>query len=397
MQNETFHDQFDAQQFKLDVERAGSNWPEGWVKGIGYMTPEQLAELEAEEALANCTPFLPYAKRRILGLLEARSIGEDSFRKYNGYAKAFAEAAPLALRLAEVLDEDERLQVATAVDPTSAQHLLDGLTVEATDICIEDVDRDLIAAWVRLMRVRGVTPKTISNHHGFLYGVFDGALEAGIIERNPCTKSKLGSNAPVRKKVILERPEFWMIYDSIDPRCRDFIQTAVGSGIRFGELTALTVEKWNSDLRVVTVDAAWKRAMQGHKVGDTKTTAGRRAVWVGEVVAELLDKACVGKEPGDLIFTAPRGGRLRQNMFGEKWLVAVARAQMDLGLTKQPRFHDLRHTFISWLRDGELADVAIKDLVGHADEKITNIYGLVTQQTKDKAARAIDEGFRRAS
>lgn len=390
-QVELLPDEASARRFKFEVEEAGNRWPAGWTPGHGF---GYVGEPEVAVPEDNCTPFLKYARRRIEGLRESRSIDDDTMGKYLSYARLFVESVPVALALSEVLEADDALRTKVVVEPTSASSLLaslaDSVTVDS-DLCIEDIDRDTIAAWVRYMRVTGRGRKTIGNYHGFLHGVLEEATEEEILTRNPCRSTKLGSASPVRKKVVLEPEEAWLIRDCLKPDALDLFDTAIGTGMRWGELTALQVDDWSSETRTIDVNKAWKRGLSGPKLGGPKTDAGLRTVYVGETIAALLDRRCASKAPGDLIFTAVQGGRLRQNTFGTwRWYPALEAAR-DRGLTKRPRWHDLRHTHVSWLRDKGLPDVAIKDLVGHTQETMTGKYGSVTQVTIDRATAGIDE------
>lgn len=397
-QSEFFPVEYDADVFKLDVERAGNNWPPGWVPGRGYLTAEQLA---AEDEQTNCTLFLPYANKRIERLYGSKRIDDDTLGKYKGYAKAFTRAVPVAERLAEVLAEDEELRLDVMEDPARGRHILDGLVVEErADLCIEDVDRDLIADWVVYQRVRGVTPKTIGNHHGFLHGVFDQAFESGLLARNPCRKTELQAATPTRPKIVLERDEFWLVHDAVNPDHQEFVETAVGTGLRFGELTALMAGAWDRERQMLLVQQAWKKARHGFKIGAPKTSAGIRQVYVGDTLAEIIDRRCHGREDHDLLFTAPRGGQIRQNTFWmRRWEPALHKAVQN-GLPEEKlatRFHDLRHTHTSWLRDGGLHDDAIMHLVGHSDEAMTGRYGSVTKRTIDIAVATIEDSLRRVA
>ena len=79
-------------------------------------------------------------------------------------------------------------------------------------------------------------------------------------------------------------------------------------------------------------------------------------------------------------------------MFGElRWRSLLINAARKAGLTKDPWFHDLRHTNVSWLRDGDFVDVAIRDIVGHSDESMTKSYGSITRETRTRASECIDQ------
>jgi hypothetical protein len=67
-QSETFLQRPPAVRFCRDVDAAGQQWPEGWVKGVGYVT--------TEPAAADRPAFLPRHHRhrttRIRGSLDDR-------------------------------------------------------------------------------------------------------------------------------------------------------------------------------------------------------------------------------------------------------------------------------------------------------------------------------------
>ena len=50
-QSETFDTRPAANQFRLDVEAAGHRWPDGWVKGVGYLRVEPDDEAAPETHL----------------------------------------------------------------------------------------------------------------------------------------------------------------------------------------------------------------------------------------------------------------------------------------------------------------------------------------------------------
>lgn len=98
---------------------------------------------------------------------------------------------------------------------------------------------------------------------------------------------------------------------------------------------------------------AWKRNGQGEfamtqhgrfYLGKPKTRVSRRRITLAPTVVTALRRAIEGRTSEDLVFGAPRGGRLDQgNWYESRWQRAIKAAQGN-GLTKTPRFHDLRHS-----------------------------------------------------
>jgi integrase len=88
--------------------------------------------------------------------------------------------------------------------------------------------------------------KTKAIYHGLLFGVFNHALELGFITVNPCQRT-----APKRSRIrqsqadlrFLTEAEFAQVAEVAQENA-DMLTVTVGTGMRFGEVTAL----WVSDV-----------------------------------------------------------------------------------------------------------------------------------------------------
>jgi len=86
--------------------------------------------------------------------------------------------------------------------------------------------------------------KTKANYHGLLFGVFAWAVEEhALITVNPCAKT-----APSRPTIKAEQPERTWLTEAefktftdtfMAENSRDLLRVMVGTGLRFGEITAL--------------------------------------------------------------------------------------------------------------------------------------------------------------
>jgi len=109
---------------------------------------------------------------------------------------------------------------------------------------VQDVTPEDVRLWLSRWD-RGL--KTKANYHGLLFGVFAWAVEENALIRvNPGAKT-----APSRPTIKAEQPErtwlteaefktFTDIFMAEDSR--DLLRVMVGTGLRFGEITALWVE-----------------------------------------------------------------------------------------------------------------------------------------------------------
>ena len=119
-------------------------------------------------------------------------------------------------------------------------------------------------------------------------------------------------------------------------------------------------------------------------MGGTKTHQ-RRSVPLAASLVEPLARRCEGKGPGDLLFTAPRGGPLRLRAFRVRF-DAAARA-LDLDVTP----HDLRHTAASLAVAAGGNVKAVQRMLGHASAAMTlDVYAGLFEDDLDALADRLD-------
>jgi integrase len=376
-QSETFDDRKQALRFQALVEAHGHRWPDGWVKGwgLGVVPPADPAGL---------TPFGDFGA---------------------AYVKRLTSAGPYTQTryLAQVSLLDEWITAATGKRP-----MVETFTA--------DEDRD----WINARRRAGASPKTIANYHGLLAAIFKDAVRKGIVAASPCDGVRLPSKdaAALRPavsadeadeadeaadgdKVFLSEAQFALLKSSVHPDAQDLVVLAVGTGLRWGELTALRVE----DLHLtgsaphLVVRRAWKRngtgdfALDGHGVfyvGGPKTRESRRRVSLAPPLVRILRRLVKGQAASELVFRGAQGGRLSQAWwYRKRWLPAVKAARLK-GLDCTPRFHDLRHTHAAWLISAGVPLPVIQQRLGHKSIKITvDVYGGLLVQTHEVADAAI--------
>lgn len=396
-QSETFNRRGDADRFRAAVELAGQHWPPGWTPGRGYLP---LPAGSPEDATPPPTTLLAFGQQYVRELTNASS---GTRHRYLQQLRTLdAELAPILggpVRVAAIREEHVR-------------------------------------QWVnwRLVQPAGNSPKTISNYHGLLSAVLELAVRRGMLPDNPCR----GHRLPTRLELAAEVPEgeflseqqFALLANCLaDPvhaaapcgaarrrlrrtpdgpvgtgQDRRLVEVAVGTGLRWGELTALQVHDLALDATPPTlaVRRAWKRnpppGSEYHRpgvgavyLGPPKTLRSRRTITVSAAVAALLRVQVRGKAPEDFVFTAPMGGPLRSAAWYERrWLRAVRLAQQR-GLTLSPCFHSLRHSHAAWLISAGVPLPVIQQRLGHESITTTvNLYGGILPQAHAIADAAVD-------
>ncbi|MEU3961174.1 site-specific integrase [Streptomyces buecherae] len=319
--NETFDDSDLAERFKDLVNGHGQQWPPGWVKGRGFVAEEE--------------PPLPPAEL------------------FPAYAHAY-------VALLTDISDHTRVNYTRFID----NHMVPWFGELSVSDRGDKIRRDHVSRWILDLQQgspgplhpagtkrRAYAPKTIANLHGLLFSILQSAVDAdpALRDSNPCAHTKLPKgNDTEDDEVFLEPEEYSLLRAHLRADAVDIIDALVGTGLRWGEVTALQPRDFTliSKRPTLRVQRAWKRRGEGGGtfLGAPKTKKSRRTLVLTAEQVELFQRLCRGKKPTDLIFTAPEGGAWHSGVFhAHRWKPALDGANAA-GLTKRPRIHDLRHT-----------------------------------------------------
>lgn len=197
-------------------------------------------------------------------------------------------------------------------------------------------------------------------------------LRAVLASRDDARRAeRQRSNAWRRERGYPEWPALERFTDHVTP----IVLTALGTGMRRGEIFGLRWRDVDFGGAVLTVDGG------GAKSGQT------RHVPLNSDVLETLGawRGASTPRPEDYVFPSADGGRLED--VKKAWASVAESAQLH-GF----RFHDLRHAFASKLvmRGADLA--VVRELLGHADLKMTLRYAHLAPERKASAVALLVNG-----
>ncbi len=166
----------------------------------------------------------------------------------------------------------------------------------------------------------------------------------------------------------------------LEPKWYPFFLLALRTGMRQGELFGL---QWG-DLDFVKRKIHIKRAMRKRVVHTPKNNRFRMVPMTDQVHDTL--KGHRHLKSRDWVFTRDDGRPLTRNAI--KW--AFWRMTRAAGLP-EIRFHDLRHSFASQLVMAGVPLAGVKELLGHADIKMTMRYSHLSSAEVDRYVRALED------
>ncbi len=159
---------------------------------------------------------------------------------------------------------------------------------------------------------------------------------------------------------------------------------AAYTGMRWSEVAGLHVHRLDLlNKRVQVVEVVQR---DGSIKDHPKSAAGRRTIPLTDrVLTALTDHLRPGQT--GLVFTGRDGGVIRYPNFRSRvWQPAVKAAGVDAPL---PTFHDLRHSYASWLVAGGVDLRTVQVRLGHESLLTTQRYAHLTPDADDRVLAAL--------
>lgn len=246
-----------------------------------------------------------------------------------------------------------------------------------------------------------VSVGTINGLNRVLKSAMSQAVREGLIRDNPCMMAR----PPAMERfepTIIDSSHLHNFLEAA--KASDYyalIETALMTGLRQGELLALTWDDIDLKNGIVTVNKALKGRGNDSYVDQPKTRSGFRTVLLPKHTIETLkrhkekqeaQKAKAGETYVDegIVFATKTGSYANGHNITRRTIKSICE---KAGLPPM-RFHDLRHTHGSLLAANSLSARAISDRLGHSDAAFTmRIYTHKTSLSQVAVVNVLDAMF----
>lgn len=249
-----------------------------------------------------------------------------------------------------------------------------------------------VRTW-RAERRKATGATTTAKSYRLLKAIMQTAVEDDLIRRNPCSIRGAGrEDADERPVATVE--QVFALAEAIGIRWRLMVLLGAFASMRPEELAELRRADIDLDTGSVRVRRAAPELNTGRRViGDPKSRAGKREIMLPGFI--LLDvrrhlEWFAKDGPDGLVFVGEKGAALRGTTFGRKW----RKARDVVGMPKEFRFYDLRHTGNTLAADtgAKLKDLMVR--AGQSSERAQLIYQHSTKEHQRKLAGDIDATVR---
>ncbi len=245
-----------------------------------------------------------------------------------------------------------------------------------------------VRAWNAAMVKSTTTGRiTAAKCYRLLRTILSTAVIDELLVKNPCVIKGAGvEKAPERPVATID--QVYEIADAIEPRFRALVLTATFTGLRLGELRALTRERVDILHARIKVVEQYQDLRNGTLLlCPPKSDAGVRTVAIPAILKpELEIHLATFSAPGKkgLVFCGTLDQPLRVSTLHTAWKRAVNAVGIE-GF----RFHDLRHTGNTLAASTGASTKELMSRMGHASPRAALIYQHATQDRDQEIAAAV--------
>jgi len=261
---------------------------------------------------------------------------------------------------------------------------------------LDEITKDAVRAFCAGKKKDGKAPRSIRYMLATISGVYNLAIEDGLVAANPASKpAKLIKVEDGKEKVTAltdeETRDLLKAAKEHLPRFYPFLFTAFRTGMRQGELVALEWAAIDWRGKFIEVGRSYRKGI----FSTTKSGKIRRVDMSDQLAAVLTEHRKVlaaaalkaGKPMPELVFPSTTATPMDPGHIRRDFNAVLKKAKMH-----RIRFHDCRHTFASLLlRKGE-SPVYVQAQLGHHDISMTvGTYGHLIQGENRQAVNRLDD------
>lgn len=256
----------------------------------------------------------------------------------------------------------------------SLKTTFDLFTTFIGSIELYDLKREDVLSFIEA-RLKTVSAYTVRRDIADLSSAFTYALAKKYVKENLCSgikKPKLVEKLPL----FFTEAEFYTLLRVVDDDdLKDLILFAVNTGLRQNDLINLEWTQINFNSKTLILD---------NRNSQTKSRKVH-TIPLNSKALQILTARQIKASYFEKVFTY-HGKQIKQIFISHKFKKYVLKA----GLNKSLSFHDLRHTFASWLVQRGVPIYTVSKLLTHSDIRVTQIYSHLSETNLSTAIAVLD-------
>ncbi len=217
-----------------------------------------------------------------------------------------------------------------------------------------------------------------SLYYRTLKAAFNKAVVWNYLEENPFNKIK-APKVPKSFPVFISQAELIHILNKTEVQLFiDIFTTAFYTGMRLGELLNMNWSWVDFNQNLITI--------KNSEEFKSKNKCERIIPIHPKVKSILMTHLPIGKrQQNDFVFNRYEGVKLNESYISKQFKKSVRTVKLNDDI----HFHSLRHSFASALVQRGVSLYAVKELLGHENIKITQIYAHLQKENLSKAVNLL--------
>lgn len=248
-----------------------------------------------------------------------------------------------------------------------------------SDVPIQQIDYNMLKQFM-LSKIN-YSQSTIDKIYNQLRQTFKEAVRRKIIKDNPMDELKKPKSKKAERKVrALSTEEQAKLVDILltDKSIKYVPQMLISmfTGMRMGEVNALTINDINTKFNFINVDKTITRKEHGRAFVNTspKTAKGNRQIPINTMVKPIIDQVLSGYVPtaDNMLFHTSRNSIVTTNQVSMEYQRVFDKySVLDKTIKGDVTLHSLRHTYATRCIEGGIPPKVLQTLLGHTDIRIT--------------------------
>ena len=264
---------------------------------------------------------------------------------------------------------------------------------------LEKIRLDTLQAMINLLK-EDLSPASIKKVKDVMFQMFKQAVKSRYIQFNPAEGIDVPKLIPSNRTEI---PEDHV--KRIERFCRsyehgDFIMCLLYTGMRRGEILALTVQDIDFENGIIVVNKAIEFIHNSPNVKTPKTPRSNRTIPILSPLLPYLIRATKNKSKNDVVFSNKHGSVYDRS--GIQMLFRDFNKQYNKFLEEENSIsqitnvhftmHQFRHTFCTTLYNAGIDVKMAQDILGHNSVNVTlDIYTHLSQKAKKISTDKLNE------
>lgn len=231
---------------------------------------------------------------------------------------------------------------------------------------------------------KGYSPTYLRTVNNQLTAILNHAARFYGLNPNPAVRTMKMGSKDTKEMNFWTKEEYLKFADAMmeSPMFFVIIEILYWTGIREGELLALTPASFDWSRNTMRIDKSYQRLGGRDVITDPKTPKSIRTVKLPNFLAETIR---------DYLSKHPKiGPDDRMFPVSKSQLSRVMKRGSEKAGVKRIRIHDLRHSHVSLLIDMGFSAVAIADRMGHESSDITFRYAHLFPNIQNDMANELD-------